>query len=88
MEDYFAFIKEIQLKLGEGGRIFPNKDGHLIELVLMNLRTLCDVLCSSFHANWMSHKEDFKDFTFDTLCDLLIKDQHKLLDERKLGNKH
>lgn len=54
----------------------------------MNLRTPYDVLCSSFRTNWRSCKKDGKDYTFDVLCDLLIKDQQKLLDEGKLGSKH
>ena len=36
----------------------------------------------------MSRKKDGKDFTFDTLCDLLMKDQQKLLEEGKLGGKN
>ena len=36
----------------------------------------------------MSHKQDGKDFTFDTFCDLLMKDQHKFLEEGKLGGKN
>ena len=36
----------------------------------------------------MSYKQDGKDFTFDIFCDLLIKDQHKFLEEGKLGTKH
>ena len=33
-------------------------------------------------------KEDGKDYTFDVLCELLIKDQQKLFDEGKLGGKN
>lgn len=76
------------MKLGKCGNNFLKKDGQLIELVLMNLRTPYDVLCSSFRANWRSRKEDDKDYNFDIFCDLLIKDQQKLLDEGKLGGKH
>ena len=36
MEDYLAHVKEIQLKLGECGENYKNKDGKRIELVLMN----------------------------------------------------
>ena len=39
IEDYLAHIKELQLKLGECGKDFLNKDGQLIELVKMNLKT-------------------------------------------------
>jgi hypothetical protein len=46
------------------------------------------VLCSSFHTNWRSPKEDDKDYSFDVFCDLLIRDQQKLLDEWKLVSKH
>ena len=68
-------MKELQLKLGECGKGFPKKDGQLIELVLMNLRTPYDVFYSSFRANWRSHKEDGKDYSLDVFCDLLIRDQ-------------
>jgi hypothetical protein len=81
-------LKRLQLKLGECGKNFQKKDGQLIELVLMNLRTPFDVLCSTFHTNCKTCKEDGKDYTFDTLCGLLINDQHRLLDEGKLGGKH
>ena len=54
----------------------------------MNLRKPYDVLCSSFHTKWRSRKEDSKDYTFVFHCDLLIKDQQKLIDEGKLGGKH
>jgi hypothetical protein len=37
---------------------------------------------------WQAHKEDGKDYTFDVLCGLLINDQHRFLDEGKLGGKH
>ena len=54
----------------------------------MKLKKPCDVLFSSFHASWISYKQDNKDFSFDVFCDLLIKDQQKLLEEGKLGNKY
>ena len=75
------------MKLGECGKGLPKKDGKLIELVLMNLKIPYKVLCSSFRTNWQSHKEDGKDYSFDVFCDLLIRDQKKLLDEGKLGGK-
>lgn len=87
IEDYLACVKELQLKLGESGKGFPMKDGQLIELALMNLRTLYDVFYSSFHTNWRSRKEDGNDYSFDVFCDLFIRDQQKLLDEGKLGLK-
>ena len=77
------------MKLGEYGNFnFMKEDGKLIELVLVNLKTPYDVLCSSFCGNWMSHKGYRKGSSFGTLCDLLIKDQQKLLDEGKLGIRH
>jgi hypothetical protein len=88
MEDYLACVKELQLKLGECGKNYQKKDGKLIELVLMNLRTPFDVFVSTFHTNWKAHKEDGKDYTFEALCGLLITDQHRLLEEGKLGGKH
>jgi hypothetical protein len=69
-------------------KVFPKELGYLIELVLMNPQTPYDVLCSLFHKNWKSRKEDGKDYSFDIFCDLLIRDQQKLLDEGKLGDKH
>ena len=53
----------------------------------MNLQTHYDVFCSSFQNNWRSCKEASKDYSFDVFCDLLIRDQQKLLDEGKLGGK-
>ena len=55
IEYYLACIKELQLKLGECGKFFP-KERQFIELVLMNMKTPYDVLCS-FHASWISRKE-------------------------------
>ena len=54
----------------------------------MNFRTPYDVLYCSFYANWRSWKEDGKDYTFDVYCDLLIKDQQKILYEGKHGGKN
>jgi hypothetical protein len=67
IEDYLACVKEIQLKLGECGNNYQKKDGKLIELVLMNLRTPFDVFMSTFHTNWKEHKEYGKDYTFEFL---------------------
>lgn len=53
----------------------------------MNLRTLYDVFCSSFHTNWTSPKEDGKDYSFDVLYDLLIRYLQNCLDEGKLNGK-
>jgi hypothetical protein len=73
IEDYLACVKELQLKLGECGKDFPKKDGQLIELILMNLKTPYDVFCLTFCASWASRKEDGKDYTFDSFCGLLIR---------------
>jgi len=73
-------VKEPQLKLGEYGKNYHKKDGQLIKLVLMNLRTPFDMFVSTFHTNWKAHKEDCKDYTFEYLCGLLITNQHKLLE--------
>ena len=67
------------MKLSECGKNFLMKDRHCIKLFLMNLRTPYDVLCSTFHTNWRSRKEDGKDYTFDVFCDLLIKDNRHCL---------
>ena len=53
-----------------------------------DLKTPYDAFYSSFSVNWMSCKKYGKYFTFDTLCDLLIKDQQKLIEEGKLGGKN
>ena len=82
-----ACVKEMKLKLGECGKHSMKKDGLVIELVLMNIRTLYVVLCSSFYTISRSHKEDVKDYIFDAFCYLFIKDQWKLLDKGKLGGK-
>ena len=54
----------------------------------MNLRTPYDVFFLLFRTNWISCKEDGKDYSFGIFCDLLIRDQQNLLDEEKLGGKH
>jgi hypothetical protein len=54
----------------------------------MNLRTPFDLFCSKFQTNWKAHKEDGKEYTFYTFYGLLINDQHRLLDEGKLGGKY
>ena len=74
--------------MGECGKDFLKKYAQLIELVLMNLRKPYDVLCSSFHTNWRSHKEDGNDYTSDIFCYLLIKDQQKQLGKGKLSGKY
>ena len=53
----------------------------------MNIRAPYDVFFSSFHTNLWSHKEDNKDYSFDLFCDLLIRDQNKLIEEGELGGK-
>jgi hypothetical protein len=88
IEDYLARFKELQLKLGKYGKNYQKNDGQLIKLVLMNLRTPFDLLVSTFRTNWQARKEDGKDYTFEAFCGLLINDQHKLLEEGKLGGKH
>jgi hypothetical protein len=46
IEDYLACFKELQLKLGECGTNYQNKDGKLIKLVLMNLRKTFNMFVS------------------------------------------
>ena len=48
------------------------------------------MMCFSHHfcTNWRSCKEYGKDYSFDVFCDLLIRDQQKLLDKGNLGGKH
>jgi hypothetical protein len=88
MEDYLAHVKELQFKLGKCGKNYQKKDGQLIELVLMNLRTPFDVFVSTFHTNWKECKEDGNDYTFEYFYGILIIDQHRLFGEGKLGGKH
>jgi hypothetical protein len=76
------------LKLGECGKYYHNKERLFIKLVLMNLRTPFNVFVSTFSTNWQAHKEDGKDYTFESFCGLLIIDQHRLLDEGNIGSKH
>ena len=64
------------------------KDGKHIEPVLMNLNTPYDILYSCFHATQMSHKQDGRDFTFDTFYYLLIKYQQDFLEEGNSGRKN
>lgn len=77
-------VKELQIKLGECGKDFPNKDGHLNELILMNMKTPDDLFLSMFHTSWTSRKYYCKDYCFNSFCGLLIKEHDKLLDEEKL----
>ena len=48
IENYLACVKELQLKLDECGKDFLKKDGQLIELVLMNLKTPYDFYAPHF----------------------------------------
>jgi len=58
IEDYLVCVKELQLKLGECGNNFQNKYGQLIKLVLVNLKTPFDVLCSMFQTNYGRHAKN------------------------------
>lgn len=84
IEDYLSCVKELQLKLDECGKAFSNKDGQVIEPIIMNLKTPYDVLCLTFCVGWAIIKEDGKDYTFDSFCGSLIRVQGKLLHEYKL----
>jgi hypothetical protein len=88
MEEYLASVKELQLKLNECGENYKKKDGQLIELVLINLRTPFDVFVSTFRTNWHACKQDGKDYSFEFFCELLITDQHRFLEKGNLGGKH
>jgi hypothetical protein len=88
IEDYLAHVKEIQLNLGKCGKNYQKKDGQLIKLVLMNLRTPFDVFVLTLHTNWKTCMEYGKDYTFESFCDILIIDQQKMLEEGNLGVKH
>jgi hypothetical protein len=77
-------VKEIQFKLGECGKDFLKKHDQFIELILMNLEIPNGVIYSTPCASLDSKKEDCKDYTFDSLCGLLIREYEKLLNEGKL----
>jgi hypothetical protein len=51
IEDYLERVKELQLKLGECGKNYLNKDRQLIELLVMNLRTPFNMFASTFRTN-------------------------------------
>jgi hypothetical protein len=63
------------LKLGQYRKDFLKKDGQLIELNLMNLKTCYDVLCSNFYASWACRIDDARDYAFSYLCGFLIRAQ-------------
>jgi hypothetical protein len=45
-----------------------------MDMVFMNLRMPFDMLISTFHTNLKEQKEDFKDYTFESFCGILIID--------------
>jgi hypothetical protein len=87
IDDYLTCVQELHLKLGKCGNNYQKKEKQLIELVLMNLRTPFDVFVSTFFTKWKAWKEYGND-TFEYFYGILIIDQHKLLEEGKLGGKH
>jgi len=42
----------------------------------------------NFHTNWKAHKENGKDYTFKAFCGLFITNQHKILEEGRIGDKN
>jgi len=69
--------------------IFPNKECQLIEMISLNFKTPYDVLCFTFYENSASRKEDVKDYTFDSFCDLFIRTLENFLDKDEIDiNKH
>jgi hypothetical protein len=74
--------------LGECEKNYKKKDGKLIGLVLMNMRTPFDMFVSNFHTSWQAHREDNNDYTFEYLFCILIIDQHTFLREGDIGGKH
>jgi hypothetical protein len=73
IEGYLAYVKELQLKLGECIKNFPKKDRQLIKLILMNQKTPYDMLCSMFCAIHTYRKENGKDYSFNSSHGLLIR---------------
>jgi hypothetical protein len=51
IEKCLADVKELPLKLSECKNYFFENDGEFIELILKNLKTTYDVLCSTFCDN-------------------------------------
>ena len=88
MDNYLACVKKLQLKLGEYGKNYQKKDGQLIKMILVNLRTPFDMFVSTFHTNWKERKEDGNDYTFEYFYGILIIDHHRLFGEGKFGGKH
>ena len=74
--------------MGQCGKYFLKKDEQFMEFIMINFKTSYDVLCFSFRSNQISHKKEGKDLTFDILCDLLIKEQEKLLEEGNIFGKN
>jgi hypothetical protein len=73
------------LKFGGCRSSLLKKEGQLIEMVSMKLKTPYDALCLTFHASWAFGKEDGTMIdSFDSLCGLLISACEKFLDEGKL----
>ena len=50
----------------------------------MILKIPYDVFASKIHDNWTSRKKYGKDYSFDTFCGLLIRENERLFDEGKL----
>jgi hypothetical protein len=74
--------------MGECGNNYKKKDGQLIDLVMINLRTPFDMFGLTFRTNWKTCKEDGKNYNFEAFYGILIIDQHRLFGEGNLGGKH
>jgi hypothetical protein len=54
IEEYLTRVKDLYLKLDECGKDFLKKEGHLIELIMMNLKTPFDIFCSmNIRRSWL-----------------------------------
>jgi hypothetical protein len=69
MEEYLACFKEIQLNLSEFKEKVKKKDGQLIDLVLINLRTPFDMFVSTFRTNLHTREKYGKDYSFEFFCE-------------------
>ena len=63
---------------------FKEKNGQLIELIMMNLWTPYSVFYSMFSASWTSRKDEGEDYFCHPFYGLLIRAHEKSLDEGKL----
>jgi len=70
--------------LGERGKYFLNKEDHIIEFILINMKTPYDAFYLTLCVSWASKNEDDKDYTFYSYCGFLIRAWEKFLNEGEI----